>query len=356
MGYDSSMAGLAAQYASCSSVTTDYLPEITAWNYTYCVSAQRERKYVQDLSFVERRDKNLLALFLYDQQRDLIVLSFRATVCGSNTANGKTDLNMQFKLYREWGCRFGLCHAHTGFLNSYDLMREEIRATAKELTARHPSARFLVTGLSLGGALAALASYDVKMYLKSQGVAPQFLFYTFGQPRIGNYYLVREINRETTIYRVVDAADPVPHLPPRKLPESGLAYFHPGVEVYYDDMDSSSFSLCAGDNDKCSLKRQGLYEVCNHLYYPLMSFEGNGCQVRNSKFNFGITEVETLQENEHIVGFFLHECKLTCLHIDPMMCPYYRIPELHCEPLEIKTNLLWNLLRLITPANEIERI
>lgn len=167
LGYDSSIAGLAAQYASCSSVTTDYLHEITAWNYTYCVSAQREREFVQDLSFVERRDKNLLALFLYDSERDLIVLSFRATVCGSGNANGKTDLNLELKLYQEWGCRFGLCRAHTGFLNSYDLMREEIRATARLLVRRHPSARFLVTGVSLGGALAALASYDLKMHLKS---------------------------------------------------------------------------------------------------------------------------------------------------------------------------------------------
>lgn len=76
----------------------------------------------------------------------------------------------------------------------------------------------MVTGVSLGGALAALASYDLNMYLKSQGTSLSFIFYTFGQPRIGNYYLVREINKKITIFRVVDAADPVPHMPPRKLP------------------------------------------------------------------------------------------------------------------------------------------
>jgi hypothetical protein len=164
----------------------------------------------------------------------------------------------------------------------------------------------MITGVSLGGALAAFASYDLKMYLKSQRLSPEFLFYTFGQPRIGNYHFVREMNRETLIYRVVDSADPVPHLPPRKLPESGLIYYHPGVEVYYENPDSSSFTICAGDNDKCSVKRKGLYEVCNHLYYPLMSYQGNGCNVKNSNFNFGITERETLKENEQIVEFFLH--------------------------------------------------
>ena len=40
------------------------------------------------------------------------------------------------------------------------------------------------------------------------------------------------------------------------------------------------------------------------------------------------------------MGFFLHECKVTCLHMDSMMCPYYRIPELHCEPMEVQATLL----------------
>jgi hypothetical protein len=272
LGYDTTIANIAAQYASCSSVTTDFLPEITNWNYTFCLSAQKDKQFIEDLSFVERRDKNLLALYLYDKEKDLIVLSFRATVCGAGNANGKTDLNLDYKLYKEWGCRFGLCRAHSGFLNSYNLMKEEIRTNAKLLTSKHPSAKIMITGVSLGGALAAFASYDLKMYLKSQGKSPQFLFYTFGQPRIGNYYFINEINRETLIYRVVDSADPVPHLPPRKVPETGLIYYHPGVEVYYENPDSSSFSVCAGDNDKCSLNRKGLYEVCNHLFYPLMNF------------------------------------------------------------------------------------
>jgi hypothetical protein len=40
LGYDASLANIAAQYASCSSVTTDFLSEISSWNYTYCTNAQ----------------------------------------------------------------------------------------------------------------------------------------------------------------------------------------------------------------------------------------------------------------------------------------------------------------------------
>lgn len=100
MGYDAKIAGIAAQYASCSSVTNDYIPEITAWNYTYCLNAQANKHQISGLTFIERRPENLFAIYLYDAEKDLIVLSFRATVCGSNMANGKTDLHLEYKLYR----------------------------------------------------------------------------------------------------------------------------------------------------------------------------------------------------------------------------------------------------------------
>jgi hypothetical protein len=74
-----------------------------------------------------------------------------------------------------------------------------------------------------------------------------------------------------------------------------LVYYHPGIEVYYQDEDSSSFALCPGDNEKCSLKRKGLFEACNHLYYPLMNFQGKDCQLKNSRVNFDITEMESLK-------------------------------------------------------------
>lgn len=51
-------------------------------------------------------------------------------------------------------------------------MKAEIRTKAKLLTMKYPSARMMVTGVSLGGALAALASYDLKMFLKSEGRSP----------------------------------------------------------------------------------------------------------------------------------------------------------------------------------------
>lgn len=83
-----------------------------------------------------------------------------------------------------------------------------------------------------------------------------------------------------------------------------------------------------------------------------MNLRGNSCTVRNKNFDLRISEAETFKESKQIVDFFLHECKVACLSMDPMLCPYYRIPELHCEPLELKQQLLWDLIRLILTQEE----
>jgi predicted lipase len=88
--------------------------------------------------------------------------------------------------------------------------------------------RFLVTGISLGGALAALASYDLSVLFRNSQRKANFLFYTFGQPRIGNQEFINVIDQEEVpIFRVVNANDPVPHLPPRSFMDT--YYYNPGV-------------------------------------------------------------------------------------------------------------------------------
>ena len=72
---------------------------------------------------VERRDQNLLAFYLYDQEKDLLVVSFRGTVCGASNANRKTDGKTDLVSYKEWGCKKGNCHIHSGFYDAYNLMK-----------------------------------------------------------------------------------------------------------------------------------------------------------------------------------------------------------------------------------------
>lgn len=89
---------------------------------------------------------------------------------------------------------------HRGFLEAFQRVEDQIKQTLAE----HSDMPVYITGHSLGGALAMLAT----RYLSpnSQGAV-----YTFGCPRVANCEFFRDIR--TPVYRVVNAADGVARLP-----------------------------------------------------------------------------------------------------------------------------------------------
>ena len=94
---------------------------------------------------------------------------------------------------------------HRGFHDNYRSVHEEI----ERRLAGNENLPLYITGHSLGGALAVIATW----YRSAQRLAA---CYTFGAPRVGDHLLMGSFR--TPIYRIVNAADPVPFLPP-----SGLA-------------------------------------------------------------------------------------------------------------------------------------
>ncbi len=90
---------------------------------------------------------------------------------------------------------------HRGFYDAFNAVKSDI----EDDLAKHPGAPIYVTGHSLGGALAILAT----RYLASDSLGA---CYTFGGPRVGNSLFADDI--KTPIYRIVNAADGVPRVPP----------------------------------------------------------------------------------------------------------------------------------------------
>src|SRR5690606_37727833 len=79
-------------------------------------------------------------------------------------------------------------------------------------------ARQPLTGHSLGGALAVLATAVLKIGLRM----PVAGVYTYGQPRVGDAEFCRvydQVLKDIT-FRYVNDADVVPHLPPEQLPRA----------------------------------------------------------------------------------------------------------------------------------------
>lgn len=127
----------------------------------------------------------------------MAVLAFRGTE--KNFADIKTDLNARF--YKR-----GRTKTHAGFKRAFDHVGGDVQRAVTALS----DYKLYVTGHSLGGALAMMAARE----LSSDGVAA---CYTFGAPRVGDSEFGDAI--KIPIYRVVNAADLVPRVPPTWLIE-----------------------------------------------------------------------------------------------------------------------------------------
>ena len=136
--------------------------------------------------------------FLAKREADrAAVLAFRGTE--KEAEDIKTDLNARF--YRRGGVK-----VHDGFRQAFAYVEPMIKGKVDTLSGY----KLYITGHSLGGALALVAA----RVLSTDNVAA---CYTFGSPKVGNSELGDDI--KIPIYRVVNAADLVPRVPPTWLIE-----------------------------------------------------------------------------------------------------------------------------------------
>jgi hypothetical protein len=108
---------------------------------------------------------------------------------------------------------------HRGFAKATEAAWAQISETLAGLGS--PPRKFLITGHSLGAALAALFAQRMT---KTMGIVPEGI-YTFGMPRIGSARFAHQFNQELgkRTYRLVHGDDIVARVPP-----SNLGYRHVG--------------------------------------------------------------------------------------------------------------------------------
>ncbi|KAM5579731.1 triacylglycerol lipase OBL1 [Rosa sericea] len=113
-----------------------------------------------------------------------------------------------------------------------------VRKKLKSLLEEHKNAKFVVTGHSLGGALAILFPCVLVLHEEMELMDRLLGVYTFGQPRIGNRrlgrYMEAHLNNPVQKYfRVVYSNDLVPRLP---YDNRTFLFKHFGVCLYYDSL------------------------------------------------------------------------------------------------------------------------
>lgn len=121
-----------------------------------------------------------------------------------------------------------------------------VRRRVKELLKQHENAKFVVTGHSLGGALAILFPTVLLLHEEEEMMQRLLGIYTFGQPRVGNRDLARYVEEQlerlhTRYLRLVYCTDLVPRLP---YDDKTFLYKHFGMCLYYNSLYIEKVSCC----------------------------------------------------------------------------------------------------------------
>lgn len=118
------------------------------------------------------------------------------------------------------------CQVHEGFYRAQMSVNNVVISAVRDLLATFPTYQVIVTGHSLGGALATLQAVSIIQTLNIQA-----RLFTFGAPREFNNQAASSVSSYIAdINRVTHFADPVPHLPPMN--DHVLVYRHIHGEWY----------------------------------------------------------------------------------------------------------------------------
>lgn len=135
--------------------------------------------------------------------QDMLVLAFRGTE-PRRLADLKTDLDAHMVTVR--GVETHPAKVHRGFYNAFESVKGDINAILRR--PEYKGLPVYVTGHSLGGALALVAT----RFIANQSLGA---CYTFGGPRVCNEVFSDQVF--TPVYRIMNASDVVPKVPPDKL-------------------------------------------------------------------------------------------------------------------------------------------
>ena len=165
--------------------------------------------------------------FSEDADRPMSLSASRGLLVGTGAAlivafTG-TDPVVAPNLITDIDARRSQAGLHTGFENAAAAIWDDIAPTLTE--ARDAARPVLITGHSLGGALAVLTASRALRDLTLQPAA----IYTYGMPRVGDAAFAQSYNRAlgALTYRMVHGTDVVPTLPGRS-----LGYSHVGRRLH----------------------------------------------------------------------------------------------------------------------------
>ncbi|CAG8524868.1 9405_t:CDS:2 [Ambispora leptoticha] len=149
---------------------------------------------------------------------------------------------------------------HAGFLNTFQMINKNVTNFVKEIVPKYPGYNVILTGHSLGGAMAILQLLE---FVNIPGLSRDNLFvYTYGEPRIGNDVFAKYVeNLRINIFRVVNKNDLIPHLPPR-----AFTYIQHSPEFFVHS-NNTMFECPVAEDINCSNSLTPNFDLIAHANY-----------------------------------------------------------------------------------------
>jgi len=252
--------------------------EIENWNFAQELFEENTLSNFVVSQVIET--ENLQCFTGYDRVNERYVISFRGS---NNFNNWLTNFNAIPAQYPN-APQLDDPKIHPGFLAAFRALEEAgLRDAIIAMFAEE--ADVLVTGHSLGGALATVAALELKQNPRYQALNIRSVAaWPFASPRVVNQELAALFNDVMdSSWRVVYRYDPV-----ATVPTKAMGYYHVGTEVWYNyqrwwwNMDPMSYRICdgTGEDSDCwgtDFWMDRLPVIDNHFeYFGLFNIDSLG--------------------------------------------------------------------------------
>ena len=234
------------------------LSTVDSWSCATCSN--------QNIFETKLIDNNVLIIFGYNTFYNSLFIGFR----GSSNIQNWID-NIQIKQIKPYSDKN--IAVEKGTYNLYSSIHSDIYSILDKMVKKYNTNDILITGHSLGGALATISAFEM-MYLNTPYNVKYLI--TFGSPRVGNDYFFEYFNY-FNIYskRITHYFDIVPHLP-----EMFFGYKHISNEIWFDEINNK-YTICNDEFDEdpsCSNSCAPLHctSTTDHLNYMNISMGNDG--------------------------------------------------------------------------------
>ncbi|KAG8370034.1 hypothetical protein BUALT_Bualt14G0075700 [Buddleja alternifolia] len=249
--YNHTLARILVQYASA--VYMSDLMELFTWTCSRCDGATEGFEVIELIVDVKRCLQGYVGVAT---DLNAIVIAFRGTQERS-IQNWVEDLFWK-QLDIDYPGVDGAM-VHHGFYSAYHntSLRPGVLNAVQQAKELYGDIKIIVTGHSMGGAMAAFCGLDLRLSIGEKNVQVM----TFGQPRIGNAAFASYYSKlvPNTI-RVTNRHDMVPHLPP-------YYYYFPQKTYHHFPRESRRSVMVLGKTQLVAGKSVRGNSISDHLAY-----------------------------------------------------------------------------------------